>query len=286
VDEVDRQALRSRPPCQGGVGGVFPAPPAPQEVSQPTPPKELGVLGALAVQSSPCPPPTLDELRTLLRRARRNRGSTATTRAWHAGFLNLPRLDRAAFVHARFSVAELEEEILEEILATWTWDPPARRQIPPPVRQRGKLEAFDRDNRHFTELLGEAEPWERQQWKDEACPDVDDPLEGPERYDPIQGRDPYRREDQSSDSRQHLATAPWCAEGGESAEDGDRTSVPSASDEEPAGPTQKPDAEREPAEAVAAPAMANLPRHAGTGTVEPAAQIGRASCRERVLAMV
>jgi hypothetical protein len=122
------------------------------------------------------------------------------------------------------------------------------------VRQRGKLEAFDRDNRHFTGLLAKAEPWERQQWKDEACPEIDDPLEGPERYDPIQGRDPYRREDQSFDSRQHLSSAPWYAEGQGNAESDGSTSVQSASEEEAAGPTQKPEAKREPAEAVAAPA--------------------------------
>jgi len=144
-------------------------------------------------------PPALAELQTALRRHRRARASTASARAWHAGFLNTRRLDRAALLHHRFTAGELELELLEEIHASWTWNAPARRLVPPavPLRREAReglpeIEGFGRDMDSFLKLRGRARDQDHQRWRRDSRRQKRDPLEGPDRYRAFKSLDDVR----------------------------------------------------------------------------------------------
>jgi hypothetical protein len=144
-------------------------------------------------------PPSLAELQTALRRHRRARASTASARAWHAGFLNTRRLDRAALLHHRFTAGELELELLEEIHASWTWNAPARRLVPPavPLRREAReglpeIEGFGRDMDSFLKLRGRARDEDHLRWRRDSRRQKQDPLEGPDRYRAFKSLDDVR----------------------------------------------------------------------------------------------
>ena len=66
--------------------------------------------------------PFLPEVLKELRVVRRERNWTALGRAWHWGYRYPQRLNLACFAATRKTIQELELAMLEEVLATWTWD--------------------------------------------------------------------------------------------------------------------------------------------------------------------
>ena len=103
--------------------------------------------------------PDVEELLKALRRERRIRGWTAQGRVWKWGFRHAARMNLAAFMLTRKTVAELEIDLLREIAHRWYWDcakctffrvsevaaPTAESQVPSP---------------HPTPATGEApRPW-------------------------------------------------------------------------------------------------------------------------------